>query len=86
MKNGVMMQYFEWFIADDGKTLANFWKKMQAYLSESGSNSVWFPPCFKAKVNRLLAMVFMICMTLRQNFKQKGVIFETKYETKKNYS
>ncbi len=45
-KNGVMMQYFEWHLEDDG----NHWKRLKddaKHLSEIGVTSVWIPPCFK---------------------------------------
>lgn len=47
MKNGVMMQYFEWNLPNDGK----FWKQLKddaKHLSEIGVTSVWIPPAYKA--------------------------------------
>ncbi len=43
MKNGVLMQYFEWNLPNDG----NLWKQLKAdakHLSEIGITAVWIPP------------------------------------------
>ena len=48
MINGTMMQYFHWYIPNDG----TYWKqaKEQAgYLAELGINAVWLPPAHKGK-------------------------------------
>lgn len=47
MKNGVMMQYFEWNLPNDG----NLWKQLKAdakHLHEIGITAVWIPPAYKA--------------------------------------
>ncbi len=47
MQNGVMMQYFEWYLPNDG----NLWKKLAedaAHLSRIGVTAVWVPPAYKA--------------------------------------
>jgi alpha-amylase len=47
MKNGVMMQYFEWNLPNDG----NLWKKLKddaKHLHEIGITAVWIPPAYKA--------------------------------------
>ena len=47
MKNGVMMQYFEWNLPNDGK----LWKQLKAdaaHLHEIGVTAVWIPPAYKA--------------------------------------
>ncbi|OJX58471.1 alpha-amylase [Dysgonomonas sp. 37-18] len=47
MKNGVMMQYFEWNLPNDGK----LWKQLCAdagHLHEIGITAVWIPPAYKA--------------------------------------
>ena len=47
MQNGVMMQYFEWYLPYDG----NLWKKLAedaAHLSRIGVTAVWVPPAYKA--------------------------------------
>lgn len=47
MKNGVMMQYFEWNLPNDG----NLWKQLKQdarHLHEIGITAVWIPPAYKA--------------------------------------
>ncbi len=47
MKNGVMMQYFEWNLPNDG----NLWKQLKQdarHLHETGITAVWIPPAYKA--------------------------------------
>lgn len=47
MTNGVMMQYFEWFM----DTQNDLWKRLEKdadHLKEIGVTGVWIPPCFKA--------------------------------------
>jgi alpha-amylase len=47
MKNGVMMQYFEWNLPNDG----NLWKQLKAdaeHLHKIGITAVWIPPAYKA--------------------------------------
>ena len=57
MKNGVMMQYFEWNLPNDGK----LWKQLKAdaaHLHEIGVTAVWIPPAYKAlqaEIERLTA-------------------------------
>ena len=44
MENGVMMQYFEWNLPNDG----NLWKQLKedaSHLHEIGVTAVWIPPC-----------------------------------------
>ena len=46
MENGVMMQYFEWNLPNDGK----FWKKLKddaEHLHKIGITAVWIPPAYK---------------------------------------
>ncbi|MDR2004326.1 MAG: alpha-amylase [Prevotella sp.] len=47
MKNGVMMQYFEWNLPNDG----NLWKQLKkdaVHLHQTGITAVWIPPAYKA--------------------------------------
>jgi len=47
MRNGVMMQYFEWNLPNDGK----LWKQLKEdanHLHEIGITAVWIPPAYKA--------------------------------------
>lgn len=44
MENGVMMQYFEWHLPNDGK----LWKQIKEdalHLHDIGVTAVWIPPC-----------------------------------------
>lgn len=44
--NGTLMQYFEWYMPNDGQ----HWKRLQndsAYLAEHGITAVWIPPAYK---------------------------------------
>ena len=53
MENGVMMQYFEWHLPNDGK----LWKQIKedaSHLRDIGVTAVWIPPA---------DMRLMICMT-----------------------
>ena len=48
MINGTMMQYFHWYIPNDG----TFWKQVKeqaGFLAELGINAVWLPPAHKGK-------------------------------------
>jgi alpha-amylase len=44
--NGIMFQYFEWFLSDDG-SLWNRLKGDAERLKEIGITAVWIPPCIK---------------------------------------
>ena len=42
MKNGVMMQYFEWYMPNDG----TLWRRLRddaKHLAELGVSAVWVP-------------------------------------------
>jgi alpha-amylase len=46
MANGVMMQYFQWYLPEDGQ----LWKELAQRapeLSAAGFTSLWLPPCYK---------------------------------------
>lgn len=48
MINGTLMQYFHWYIPNDG----TFWKTVRdqaGYLAELGIDAVWLPPAHKGK-------------------------------------
>ena len=47
-ENGVMFQYFEWYLPAD----ASLWKTVSANaqeLSDKGVTSVWLPPAYKGQ-------------------------------------
>ena len=79
LKNGLMMQYFEWYVEDDG----NHWKRLKEdakHLSEIGITSVWIPPCFKGTGTQDNGYGIYDLYDLGE-FDQKGTI-RTKYGTK----
>lgn len=48
MKNGIMMQYFEWNLPNDGQ----FWNKLKEdapHLEEIGVTAVWIPPAYQGQ-------------------------------------
>ncbi len=80
MKNGVMMQYFEWNLPANGK----FWKKLKedaAHLHEVGVTSVWIPPACKGTNPKDVGYGIYDLFDLGE-FNQKGSV-RTKYGTKK---
>lgn len=79
MKNGIMIQYFEWNIPNDG----NFWKQLKEdakHLNDIGVTSVWIPPAYKGSSQ---ADQGYSCYDLYDlgEFDQKGTV-RTKYGTK----
>ena len=79
MKNGVMMQYFEWNLPNDGK----FWNQLKddaEHLSKIGVTSVWIPPAYKADEQADEGYAAYDLFDLGE-FEQKGTI-RTKYGTK----
>lgn len=48
MENGVLFQYFEWNLPNDGQ----LWKQLKedaSHLQETGITAVWIPPAYKAR-------------------------------------
>lgn len=79
MKNGVMMQYFEWNLPDNGK----FWKQLKddaAHLHEIGITSVWIPPACKGTGPNDVGYGIYDLYDLGE-FDQKNTV-RTKYGTK----
>ncbi|WP_424244333.1 alpha-amylase [Elusimicrobium posterum] len=79
MKNGVMMQYFEWNIPNDGK----FWKQLKddaAHLNDMGITGVWIPPAYKCDQQNSVGYSAYDLFDLGE-FDQKGTV-RTKYGTK----
>lgn len=79
MENGVMMQYFEWNMPNDG-TLWNRMKEDALHLREIGVSAVWIPPAYKSL---LQGDVGYGCYDLYDlgEFNQKNTV-RTKYGTK----
>ncbi|WP_369710625.1 alpha-amylase [Leptotrichia sp. HSP-334] len=79
MINGVMIQYFEWNLADDGK----HWERLKndaAHLKEIGVSAVWIPPAYKGTFSGDVGYGAYDLWDLGE-FNQKGTV-RTKYGTK----
>lgn len=81
--NGVMMQYFHWYIKPDG----NLWNELAdnaADLAEAGITSVWLPPAYKGIGGGYDVGYGVYDMFDLGEFDQKGSV-RTKYGTKDEY-
>lgn len=79
MKNGVLMQYFEWELPNTG----DLWNKLEAdagHLAELGISAVWIPPAYKAQDQDDVGYACYDLYDLGE-FDQKGSV-RTKYGTK----
>lgn len=79
MENGVMIQYFEWNLPNDGK----HWERLKndaKHLSEIGVTGVWIPPAYKGVSQSDVGYGAYDLWDLGE-FEQKGTI-RTKYGTK----
>lgn len=79
MENGVMMQYFEWNLPNNGK----LWKQLKddaAHLQEIGVTAVWIPPAYKGTTQADVGYGAYDLYDLGE-FDQKGTV-RTKYGTK----
>ena len=82
MTNPVIMQYFEWYLPDDGQQW-NRLKEDAQHLKELGINQVWMPPAFKATGTNDVGYGVYDLYDLGQ-FDQNGSV-RTKYGTKEEY-
>lgn len=81
-QNDVLMQYFEWYLPDDG----NLWKQLKddaAHLQKIGISNLWMPPASKATGSSDTGYGIYDLFDLGE-FDQKGTI-RTKYGTKDEY-
>ena len=81
--NGVMMQYFHWYVPEDG----NLWNELAANakeLAEVGITSVWLPPAYKGTGGGYDVGYGVYDLFDLGEFDQKGSI-RTKYGTKEEY-
>lgn len=81
--NGVMMQFFHWYIAPDGH-LWNELKDKAKDLANAGITSVWLPPAYKGIGGGYDVGYGVYDMYDLGEFDQKGSI-RTKYGTKDEY-
>ncbi|HHX37932.1 MAG TPA: alpha-amylase [Clostridiaceae bacterium] len=79
MSNGVMFQYFEWNLPNDGKLWQNLAHEAQS-LAEKGVTAVWIPPAYKATSTDDVGYSVYDLFDLGE-FDQKGEV-RTKYGTK----
>lgn len=81
--NGVMMQFFHWYIEPDGN-LWNELKEKAKDLADVGITSVWLPPAYKGTGGGFDVGYGVYDMYDLGEFDQKGSV-RTKYGTKDEY-
>ncbi|MCW6662128.1 alpha-amylase [Aerococcaceae bacterium NML201209] len=82
MRNGCLMQYFEWYLPNDGQ----HWNRLKAdaqHLQDIGITKVWLPPAFKATSANDVGYGVYDLYDLGE-FDQKNTV-RTKYGTKDEY-
>ena len=83
MDNGIMAQYFEWYLPSD----STLWKKLGARakeLADEGVTSVWMPPAYKGQAGVQDVGYGVYDLYDLGEFDQKGTV-PTKYGTKDEY-
>jgi alpha-amylase len=81
--NGVMMQYFHWYLPPDG-SLWNQLSKSAPELAAAGFTALWLPPAYKGSNGGLDVGYAVYDLFDLGEFDQKGSI-PTKYGTKDEY-
>jgi alpha-amylase len=81
--NGVMMQYFHWYCAQDG-TLWNEVRSRARELAEAGITGIWLPPAYKGSGGPHDVGYGVYDMYDLGEFDQKGSV-RTKYGTRDEY-
>lgn len=82
MKNGVMMQYFEWYMPNDG----SLWRRLRddaAHLASLGVSAVWVPPAYKGMTQDSVGYSPYDLYDFGE-FDQKGTV-RTKYGTRAEF-
>ena len=82
MDNQTIMQYFEWYLSDNGL----LWKKMATNAQElknTGIDTLWLPPAYKGMKRNDVGYGVYDLYDLGE-FDQKGTI-KTKYGSKEEY-
>jgi alpha-amylase len=82
-QNGVMMQYFHWYLPDDG-SLWNQVAEEAEELAKIGITSIWLPPAYKGTAGGMDVGYGIYDLFDLGEFDQKGSI-RTKYGTKDEY-
>ena len=83
IKNGTMMQYFEWYLPKE----SNLWNRVYEdapHLSEIGITAVWLPPSYKGNDGATDVGYTVYDLYDLGEFNQKGTV-RTKYGTKTEY-
>jgi alpha-amylase len=80
--NGVIFQYFHWYLPDDG-SLWNTVSDRAAQLAQSGFSAIWLPPAYKGSGSGDVGYGVYDLYDLGE-FDQKNTI-RTKYGTKDEY-
>ena len=83
MKNRTMMQYFEWYLPNNGL----HWKRCAAQakeLKDAGINMVWLPPAYKGAAGKTSVGYDVYDMYDLGEFDQKGTV-ATKYGTREDF-
>lgn len=78
--NGVMFQFFEWYVPEDG----NHWNRLKAdakQLAQAGITAIWIPPAYKATGGVKDVGYGSYDLFDLGEFNQKGTV-RTKYGTK----
>ncbi len=81
--NGVMMQYFHWYLPADG-TLWNQVKNNAQELADAGITALWLPPAYKGTGGGMDVGYGVYDIYDLGEFDQKGSI-RTKYGTRQQY-
>jgi alpha-amylase len=82
-QNGVMMQYFHWYMPDDG----SLWKQVAdkaEELAKIGITALWLPPAYKGTAGGMDVGYGVYDLFDLGEFDQKGSV-RTKYGTKDEY-
>lgn len=83
MSQGTMLQYFHWYLPNDG----NLWKQIKDeshHLKELGFSAVWFPPACKGSNGGYSEGFNIYDLYDLGEFDQKGSV-RTKYGTREEY-
>lgn len=81
--NGTMMQYFHWYIPDDGNHWNNV-KEKAAELASSGFTAMWLPPAYKGQAGTLDVGYGVYDLFDLGEFDQKNTV-RTKYGTREEF-
>ncbi|TQV88445.1 alpha-amylase [Aliikangiella coralliicola] len=81
--NGVMMQYFHWYLPSDGTLWSQVEQEAQN-LSDAGITALWLPPAYKGAAGGFDVGYGVYDMYDLGEFNQKGSV-RTKYGTKSQY-